>query len=191
MTIPIYESYPEWIELDGQEFQLDLDFRNVLRVVALRKDESWTERERAELSVKLLLKRQEDCPAEFGEQLRLLAAVFTLFPKTQAEESERYLDLDQDAGMIRSAFFRIGIDLTKDKLHYFRFLELLADLPEDTALMRTVELRRKPLPKPTKTNAEEIAALQRAKARVALQIPEEERRRNFARALKNSSNLRG
>jgi hypothetical protein len=93
--------------------------------------------------------------------------------------------------MIRSAFFRIGIDLLKDKIHIIQFLELLADLPSDTALMRTVEIRQRPLPKPTKHNAEQIAALQKAKARVAIKITEEERRELFAQSLKNTTLLRG
>lgn len=93
--------------------------------------------------------------------------------------------------MIRTAFFRIGVDLLKEKIHFFQFLELLSDLPSDTALMRTVEIRQKPIPKPTKDNAEQIAALQRAKAKVAIKMSEDERRKRFIESLKNSNVLRG
>jgi hypothetical protein len=57
--------------------------------------------------------------------------------------------------------------------------------------MRTVEIRQKPIPKPTKDNAEQIAALQRAKAKVAIKISEDERRKRFVESLKNSNVLRG
>ena len=180
----LYESYPEEVEHGGRRYALDLDFRNVLRVFDLPGG-GWTEREQTELGVKLLLRDPGECPEEFPEQAALLHAIFALFPESESD-GEKAIDLKQDAGMIRSAFFRIGVDLTRDRLHFFRFMELLGDLPEDTALMRTVEIRKRPMPKPNKHNAEEIAALKRAKARVAIKMPEEEARRRFAASLKKS-----
>ena len=64
-------------------------------------------------------------------------------------------------------------------------------MPEDSALMRTIDIRSKPMPKATAHNHEQIAALQKAKARVALKLTDEERMRSFAKALKNSTILRG
>ena len=101
------------------------------------------------------------------------------------------IDFHQDAAMIRSAFFRIGIDLLKDRIHFFQFMELLADLPKDTALMRTIDIRTRPVPKATKENREQIAALQKMKAKVAIKVSPEEQKRRFAESLKNSSVLRG
>jgi hypothetical protein len=57
--------------------------------------------------------------------------------------------------------------------------------------MRTIDIRQRPIPKPTKHNAEQIAALQKAKARVAIRMSEEERRSSFAEKLKQSTVLRG
>ena len=183
--IRLYESYPESVRFEGREIPLDLDFRQVLRVLDLQKDKSWTELERVRLSVLLLLKDPADCPETAERQGALLSAVFALFPGPEGEDSgEKCMDFNQDAALIRSGFFRIGVDLTRERVHFFRFLELLADLPEDTALIRTINIRKKPLPKPNKHNAEEIAALQRAKARVALKLDEEERRGQFIRSLK-------
>ena len=93
--------------------------------------------------------------------------------------------------MIRTAFFRIGVDLLKDKIHIFQFLELLSDLPSDTALMRTIEIRQRPVPVLTKDNAKQVEALVKAKQKVAIKISEEERREQFAKSLKNSSLFRG
>ena len=177
----LYEGYPESVEFKGRTIDLDLDFRTVLRVFDL--GDEWTEREKLTLSLILLLKNREDVPDEWAEQLELLTAVFGLFPKKQTD-GEKYLDLDQDADLIRSAFFRIGVDLCKDKLHFFRFLELLADLPTDTALMRTIEIRQRKMPKPTAHNQEERAALAKAKARVAIKMTDDERRKAFAKSLR-------
>ena len=187
----IYDPYPTKIELDGKTYQLDLAYDNVLRVLDIQEDEYLTAADRIEAQCWLLLARGDrDMPKSLEDRQRLLNAVFELFPKGESS-GERYIDFHQDAALIRTAFFRIGVDLLKDKIHILQFLELLADLPSDTALMRTVEIRQRPIPKPTKDNAEQIAALQKAKAKVAIKMSEEERRRRFAESLKNSSILRG
>lgn len=189
----IYDPYPETIDLDGKEYRLNMDFSRVLRVIDLSDDPGLTTADRIELQARLLLADDRECPADINAQARLVAAAMELIPKGEktGKPKERYIDFHQDAAMIRSAFFRIGVDLTRDRLHINQFLELLGDLPSDTALMRTIEIRRKPIPKPTKHNAEQIAELQAAKARVAIKLSEEERRAQFAESLKNSTVLRG
>ena len=167
MNLRLYEPYPESVIVGEKEYALDLDFRNVLRFFDMR-DDGWTETEQIELGVHLLLKNPAECPKELKEQAELLSAIFELFPKSEEKSTERFLDMKQDAAKIRSGFFRIGIDLTRDRLHWFRFIELLGDLPSDTALVRTIELRQRPIPKPNKHNAHEIAELQKAKAKVVI-----------------------
>lgn len=192
MTAKLWEDYPEAIELDGETYALRLDFRSVLRALELTEDENWTARERAELQLGLLLEDPAQVPEGFAERLRLLGAIFSIFPRQTADEQrEKHMDFVQDAGLIRSAFFRMGVDLTRENIHFFKFLELLGDVPEDTALARTIQIRAKPIPAANGHNQEEIAALLKAKQRVALEITEEERRRHFAASLKNSAVLRG
>ena len=64
-----------------------------------------------------------------------------------------------------------------------QFMELLADLPSDTAFMRVVELRRRPVPEITKNNKEQVARLLEAKQRVAIKKTEAERRADFERQI--------
>ena len=187
----IYDEYPNSVEVDGRTYGLDLAFDRVLRVIDFGSREDLTEADRLAVQCAWLLSEEETLPPDAQTQARIINAVFDLFPKADNPTRERYIDFKQDAAMIRSAFFRLGIDLQRDHIHIFRFLELLADLPSDTALMRTVEIRQRPLPKPNKHNAEQIAALQKAKARVAIRMSAEEARANFAESLKNSSVLRG
>lgn len=187
----IYDPYPDSVELDGKTYRLDLDFSNVLRVLDAQDDPTLTTADRIELQALLLLDDEKDLPRDVSEQARLIAAAMELLPKGEKTAEPRYIDFHQDAAMIRSAFFRIGVDLTRDHLHICQFLELLADLPSDTALMRVIDIRRRPLPKLTKDNAEQVAELQNAKARVAIKYSEEERRQRFADSLKNSTALRG
>jgi hypothetical protein len=187
----IYDPYPDRIEIDGRVYRLDLAFDRVLHVMDIQEMQELTAADKLEAQCAWLLDENEDLPRSAELQAKILTAVFDLFPKPENPAGERYIDFHQDAAMIRSAFFRIGVDLTVDKIHFLQFLELLGDLPADTALMRTIDIRQRPIPAPTKNNAEQIAALQKAKARVAIRMSEDERRRRFAESLKNSSILKG
>ena len=187
----IYDPYPEEVTANGRKYALNLAYDRVLRCIDMESEPGLTTADKRFIQCAWVLADERDIPASPKEQAELLQAVFDLFPKSEDKSGERYLDFHQDAAMIRSAFFRIGVDLTKNKIHFGQFCELLADLPQDTALMRTIEIRQRPLPKPTKDNAEQIAALQKAKARVAIKMSDEERRARFAESLKNSTVLRG
>lgn len=187
----IYDDFPTEIDYNGKTIKLNLSYDRVLRVLDIQEDDRLTAQDRIEAQCALLLARgYKDIPKAANDRVQLLNSIFDLFPKCE-NNGERFIDFHQDAQTIRTAFFRIGVDLLKEKIHFFQFLELLADLPSDTALMRTVEIRQKPIPKPTKDNAEQIAALQRAKAKVAIKISEDERRKRFVESLKNSNVLRG
>lgn len=187
----IYDEYPEKVTANGRVYALNLAYDRVLRCIDTEDEPGLMTADKRVIQCAWLLENTDDIPETAQEQAELLKAVFELFPKSEEKNDERCIDFHQDAAMIRSAFFRIGVDLTRDKIHFLQFMELLADLPQDTALMRTIEIRQRPIPKPTKDNAEQIAALQKAKARVAIRVSEEERRRRFAESLKNSTLLRG
>lgn len=74
-----------------------------------------------------------------------------------------------DADRIIAAFWQAyGIDLTKERLHWWVFVALLDNLPDDTRMMKVAHIRTCPVPAPNKYNKEQRAALMRAKAAVAL-----------------------
>ena len=186
----IYDEYPETVEVDGVTYRLNLAYDRVLRVLDYA-DLDLPPSDRLAVQCAWLLAEDEDLPQSPQTQAKIIKVVFDLLPKPAEKHTERFIDFHQDAALIRSAFFRIGVDLIHDRIHILQFLELLADLPSDTALMRTVEIRQRPIPAPNKHNAEQIAALQKAKARVAIRMSEEERLSRFAESLKNSTVLRG
>lgn len=184
----IYDDYPERVICEGKTYALNFSYDRVLRCLDIQKDPVLTMQDKVDAQAELLIIRP---PRDFSERVKVLNAALQLIPRGDGESTERLIDFHQDAKMIRTAFFRIGVDLLKDKIHFLQFLELLGDLPKDTALMRTVEIRAKPLPKPNEHNREYIAELQKAKARVAIKIGEDEARDKFMQALKNSSMGRG
>lgn len=189
--IRLYEAYPEEIELDGKTVRLDLSYDRVLRALDLQDEAALLPEDKLALQCELVLADGEKVPRTAEKQAALLIAVFDLFPKPEEPTKERYIDFKQDAGLIRSAFFRMGVDLTRDRLHFMQFLELLADVPTDTALYRTISIRQAPIPEITAHNKEQVARLLEAKRKCEIKITEEERRAKFAGALKNTGILKG
>lgn len=187
----IYDPYPDSVEINGEKIPLDLAYDHVLMALDVLVMYEMTLYDRIETACILLLKYPDiHLPKDINGMTVLLNAIMELFPQN-TKQTEKVLDFHQDAALIRSAFFRIGIDLLKDKINFFQFLELLSDLPRDTALMRVIDIRSRPLPMVTEENKEQVAELQRLKQKVAIKLSDEERMRNFARSLKNSSLLRG
>jgi len=187
----IYDPYPDHIELDGRIVRLNLAYDRVLQALDIQGREDMTDVDKLEAQCAFLLAEDEELPRDWQTQAAIIRSVIELFPKSENPHGARYIDMHQDAALIRSAFFRIGVDLTVDKIHYFQFLELLADLPSDTALMRVVDIRQRPIPAVTKHNREQVAALIKAKQRVAIKMSEEEQKQRFAESLKNATILRG
>lgn len=57
-------------------------------------------------------------------------------------------DYETDAAYLVAAFQQVyGIDLTADRVHWWRFRALFSALPEDTRLSQIIEIRRKDLSK--------------------------------------------
>lgn len=115
-----------------------------------------------------------------------------LFPHQGNNAELPVMDFAQDAGAIRASFLQAyGIDLDRSNLSFFDFRELIEGLPDNTIFARIVDIRRRPLPEPTKTNAKEIDALQRAKKAVEIKVSDDERARIFAESLRKSTLLKG
>ena len=174
----LQDTLPQGVTVDGRFYRLDFDFRNVLRMMEIMGRDDLMPEAREYLAVKCLTKR----PRNAGKVLE--AVRFILFPKPPKTDAQKVTDFIQDAGMIRAAFRQsYGIDLYRDRLHWIEFTELLNALPDDTRYTYVVGIRARPMPPATKWNADERNWLMKAKADVALFVPEEERKTAYERGV--------
>ena len=176
----LQDALPQGVTVDGRFYRLDFDFRNVLRMIEVIGRDDLMPEAREYLAVKCLTKR----PKNAGKVLTAVRSI--LFQNPPKTDAQKVTDFVQDAGMIRAAFRQAyGIDLYRDRLHWIEFTELLNALPDDTRYTYVVGIRARPMPSATKYNAEERAWLMKAKADVALFVPEEEREANYQRDVAN------
>ncbi|MDO4842474.1 MAG: Gp15 family bacteriophage protein [Phoenicibacter congonensis] len=178
------DALPYSVEVDGQEYRLTPAFDNVLQMYAQLDDEDLTDAERMELMLYYLT---DNGPQDARV---LTAACEALFPTERKPKAaaKKAFDFVQDADLIYAGFMQAyGLDLIdqQGKLHWLKFLALLQGLPSNTRFREVVEIRLRPLPAPTKYNAEERAQLLRAKQSVALAVSASEREHNLQEGLRN------
>ena len=100
------------------------------------------------------------------------------------------MDFTQDRALIIAAFRQAyGIDLVAERgrMHWQTFADLLKGLPSNTRLAEVMDIRAKPMPKPTKYNAEERARLAKLKADFKLEKTEAEKQAALQRGLRQMS----
>ena len=176
----LQDALPRGVTVDGKFYRLDLDFRNVLRMLDYLGRNDMLQEAREYNALACVMKR----PKNVSKVLDAIRSM--LFSKQPKTDAQKVTDFIQDAGMIRAAFRQAyGIDLYRDRLHWVEFTELLNALPDDTRYIYVVGIRARPMPPATKWNADERTWLMKAKADVALFVPEEEREENYQRDVAN------
>lgn len=177
----LYERLPDRVTVDGHSYRVDLDFRNVLRMMEVMGRDDLLPGARDWLALRCIMRRP---PRRTGPLLDAVRAL--LFPARKgADDGKRLTSFEQDADLIRAAFRQAyGIDLYRDRVHWLEFSALLAALPEGSRYSDVLGIRARPMPTPTKYNAQEREWLAKAKAAVALEMDEKERAKAYEQGVK-------
>lgn len=176
----LQDRLPEGVIVRGRFMKLDLDFRNVLNMIETLARDDLTPEARDWTALRCIMKRPRFVPET------LFAVRALLFPEAKkSADKAKITDFTQDAALICAAFMQTyRINLYRDRLHWIEFQTLLAGLPEGSRYTEVLGIRTRPMPKPTKWNAEERAWLAKAKAEVAVQMTDEERERSLNNSLR-------
>lgn len=176
------ERLPEHITVGRKRYKVDLDYRNILRMMEVMGDDTLLPSARNWRAMRCVMRRP---PRDTAKALEALRAI--CFPETgKSGSGQRLTSFDQDADLIRAAFRQTyGIDLWRERLHWVEFSALLAALPEGSRYSEILGIRARPMPKATKYNAEEREWLARAKASCALRMSDKEQARAYDEAVRN------
>lgn len=175
----LQDTLPDSVRVGRKRYKLDLDFRNVLRMMDVLGRDDLIMGAREWLALKCIMKHPPKKTAVVMMAVRLL-----LFQGGNDTDHKKLTDFVQDADLIRAAFLQnYGINLFREKLHWLEFITLLACLPEGSRYAEILGIRARPMPKPTKYNAEERRWLQQAKAQYAVQMTDKEREDRYQASL--------
>jgi len=174
----LFETLPDRVTVDGKPYRVDFDFRNVFRMLNILGRSELTPAARDYLALKCVMKHP---PRNTAAALAAIKDI--IFPlEKRNEDYKKITDFSQDADLIRAAFMQVyGINLFRDRLHWFEFICLLHGLPEGNRYKEILSIRARPLPNPTKYNAEERQWLMKAKAEYALKISDKEQQSQYAK----------
>ena len=168
--IKLAERPPRCVEFAGQHIKLRPWVKNVLQMQEVLNDPIFLDSEKIDISLWLLVRHRFFLRFLSKKQRgELLEKIIKQIIAPEQKQGKKVMDFVQDAGAIYSAFLQVyHIDLYKQKMHWWIFLELLRALPEDTRLAQIINIRSQPIPQATKYNAAERARLMQLKAEYAL-----------------------
>ena len=180
----LYETLPRGVTVDHKFYRMDFEFRNVLRMTEILQRDDLIDEAREYLALKCLMKHPKNVHAVLDAVRGLL------FEQKPSQDSKKITSFVQDAPLIRAAFWQeYKINLYRDKLHWFEFIELFQNLPEGSRYSDVIGIRARPMPKPTKWNAEERQWLLKAKASVALKMTDKEQEDKYNQDVENIFNV--
>lgn len=135
----LYTALPITLKIDGTEYPIETDFRfwvNVYQIITSAKS---NEQKAAELESIL---NSLGLPLS-SSSVDALAEFFVCGSKGgKGEASQPIFDFEKDSEYIFSAFLTAyNIDLTVDKLHWFKFMALFKSLPDDCQMCKIMHYR--------------------------------------------------
>ena len=177
MKFKLYDRLPEGVTVDGRFYKCDFSFRNVLKMLDVMQRDDLEFSARDYLCVKCVLSHKnppKDASVLYNELCNVL------FEKRTETGAKRITSYEQDAPLIRAAFRQVyGIDLFRDELTWFEFIELLQGLPDGNRYEDVIGIRARPLPAPTKYNQKEREWLIHAKQEFAIHLTEQEQQKKY------------
>lgn len=162
-------SMPSALKVEGITYTINPDYRNILRIFALLKDNNVPEFRKTDLILNWFYAGEAPDNA-YQEMFDFISPIKTRNEETEheSEESERQFDYEFDAEEIYSSFLgEYDIDLIEIPfLHWYKFRILLSNLPETSSFQRKISLRFLDL-----KDFKGQALIKAKKAKEAVQLP--------------------
>ena len=181
------ESLNDIVEYRGMQFDIDMDFANILRFTELLEDDECDNYEKIIIGLNMLVVNFEDVEQLFfDDKYKLFVTILKEKLDFNIDEQQnngeqagnndnpppkKEYDFAVDGERIYASFLMdYGIDLIEQqgKLHWKKFLALFEGLSEKTPFMQVVHIRTKEVPKPNKHNAKERKRIQELQRKYAL-----------------------
>lgn len=134
-------TYPEYANIKGVKYKINTDFRVALRCFQLLDDDEITDEERAYATIYMLF---GFVPEEDADLFLDKCKFYLQCGQTEKQQSSKEKDLDffQDDKYIMASFMSdYQIDLSKEKLHWWQYVELIEGLTPNAVLSKIREIR--------------------------------------------------
>lgn len=138
-------TYPEYVQIGSEKVKINTDFKIALRCIEISRDVTIGEYEK-QLAIVYLLYGKVPLSDDIGTYIDMAYKFLTCnknSAQTQTEgESELDMDLLYDEKYINASFLsEYQIDLTKVKMHFWQYCDLIEGLGSDCILNRIRDIR--------------------------------------------------
>ena len=140
---------PEYVKIGDKKYKINTDFRIALECNKIAQDNSISDIERAlAIIYKLYGDEGLNDTENHSELLRLATKYLGLGKEVEKSNEEPDMDFEQDMDYIETSFMSdYGIDLSKEKMHWWKFYNLInglsnSELGNCCVLNRVRNLRR-------------------------------------------------
>ena len=133
--------YPEYAEINNKQYKINTDFRVALKCFDVIEDDTICEEERSLAIIYLLF---GFIPDENLKDFLRIASDFLRCGETQEQQmaKEKDMDFKSDEKYITASFMSdYHIDLSKENMHWYRYINLIQGLTEHCVLSKVRELR--------------------------------------------------
>ena len=179
----LQDKLPRIVEYNGRRYRVNLDFRNVLNMLDVMARDDLIRAARDYRALKCVMRKPPSDPDKCAGLLGEIGKI--CFPKHSGETGPKVTDFVQDADVIRAAFLQsYGINLWREKLHWLEFTALRDALPSGSRYTEILDIRTRPMPAPTKYNAEQRQWLTKAKATYAVRLTDKEAEDSYQNGLR-------
>lgn len=164
----LLDSLPE----EWKGYAIDTDFQTGIMISQCLADENLTDTERFFTAAGLLFPRERPGNEEIAEAIKWYMTEFSHDNQEKKHDSLVVMDWNIDQWRIYAAFrSQYSIDLNTERLHWFAFMGLLANLGE-CAFTRVMDIRQKKIT--SRMSLEDKEALRKAKRIFEIKAPREE-----------------
>ncbi len=176
-------NYPEYIEIDGQRFKINTDFRVALECNKIANDENISDYERALAIIYLLFGEvvfDEDKIKYQDKFLELAKKYLSCGKEIKDNGEEPDFEFSQDMELVRISFMSDynGLDIKETKMHFWEFMDRINGLSNsemgNCCILNRVRNLRNFNPKDIKDPKEKKKIIE-AKKQVALKKKEKKR----------------
>ncbi len=177
----------------GRKYLIDNYFKTVLKALEIARDDIYTDLEKLDLMLYILILRGRYKREDIFFKNSLLKVILNdLLGKKQSDDNgQKVFDFKQDEELIFSSFlFDYNINLDEKELTWKRYITLLSNLSSECKLFKVINIRQMKIPAITKDNREQVESIIKLKNMYRLEISEEERNRRFANSLKKAVGIK-
>ncbi|WP_298061805.1 Gp15 family bacteriophage protein [uncultured Rikenella sp.] len=124
-------NYPEYVEIDGQRFKINTDFRVALKCNKIAQDDTIQDYERALAIIYLLFGEVVFEKTEYQEKFLELAQKYLSCGKEiKPTNEEPDFDFEQDMELVRISFISDygGLDIKNTTMHFWEFMDRINGL---------------------------------------------------------------